>query len=91
MKGISYCFLILIFLACKSKPAAPDVSKIPVKLEVIRFEDAFFGLDTNHLEEALNELDRNYPGFAKDFLFKIMGTTPSNAASDIKSLAIVID
>lgn len=87
MKGISYCFLILIFLACKSKPAAPDVSKIPVKLEVIRFEDAFFGLDTNHLEEALNELDRNYPGFAKDFLFNIMGTTPSNAASDIKSFS----
>ncbi|OYU57296.1 MAG: hypothetical protein CFE25_02210 [Chitinophagaceae bacterium BSSC1] len=76
-----------MFVACKSKPTAPDVSKIPVKLKVLRFEDAFFGLDTNHLEEALNELERNYPGFAKDFLFNIMGTTPTTAVNDIKSFS----
>ena len=87
MKWTTYFFLFFFFLACKSKPAAPDVSKIPVKLTAMRFEDAFFGLDTNHLEEALNELDRNYPGFAKDFLFNIMGTTPTNAVKDIKSFS----
>ncbi|HQR92183.1 MAG: hypothetical protein B7Y15_13300 [Bacteroidetes bacterium 24-39-8] len=85
MKWIPICLLVLVFLGCKSKPQAPDVSKIPVKLNVLRFEDAFFGLDTNHLEEGLNELERNYPGFAKDFLFNIMGTTPSTAVKDIKS------
>ena len=85
MKWTPICLLLLFFVACKSKPTAPDVSKIPVKLKVLRFEDAFFGLDTNHLEEALNELERNYPGFAKDFLFNIMGTSPATAVKDIKS------
>ena len=72
MKWTPICFLFLVFLGCKTKPSAPDVSKIPVKLNVLRFEEAFFGLDTNHLEESLNEIDRKYPGFAKDFLFNIM-------------------
>lgn len=87
MKWTFYCLLLLHLLACKSRPSAPDVSKIPVKLELLRFEDAFFGLDTNHLEEALNEIDRKYPGFAKDFLFNIMGTTPTTAVKDIKSFS----
>lgn len=85
MKWTPICLLLLVFVACKSKPTAPDVSKISVKLKVQRFEDAFFGLDTNHLEEALNELERNYPGFAKDFLYNIMGTSPATAVNDIKS------
>jgi len=87
MKWTIYCLLLLQLQACTSKPSAPDVSKIPVKLELLRFEDAFFGLDTNHLEEALNEIDRKYPGFAKDFLFNIMGTTPTTAVKDIKSFS----
>ncbi len=87
MKWIPICLLLLFFLGCKTKPAAPDVSKIPVKLKVQRFEDAFFGLDSMHLEEALNELERKYPGFAKDFIFNIMGTTPTTAVADIKSFS----
>lgn len=87
MKWTPICFLFLVFLGCKTKPSAPDVSKIPVKLNVLRFEEAFFGLDTNHLEEALNEIDRKYPGFAKDFLFNIMGTTAATAVKDIKSFS----
>ncbi len=87
MKWTPICLLLLFFLGCKPKPKAPDVSKIPVKLNILRFEDAFFGLDSNRLETALNELDRNYPGFAKDFLFNIMGTTPSTAVKDIKSFS----
>lgn len=87
MKWIPICLLVLVFWGCKSKQTAPDVSKIPVKLHLLRFEDAFFGLDTNHLEEALNEIDRNYPGFAKDFLFNIMGTTPTTAVKDIQSFS----
>jgi hypothetical protein len=85
MKWTPICLLLLFFLGCKLKPKAPDVSKIPVKLNLLRFEDAFFGLDSNHLEEELNQLERNYPGFAKDFLFNIMGTTPSTAVKDIQS------
>lgn len=87
MKWIPICLLIVVFLGCKSKPTPPDVSKIPVKLKVQRFEDAFFGLDTIHLEEALNQLESHYPGFAKDFLFNIMGTTPSTAVLDVKSFS----
>lgn len=77
--------MLLGLFACKRGPKTPDVSAIKVDLQVLRFEQALFALDTNHLEEGLNKLNERYPGFAKDYLFNILGTTPDSAARDTRS------
>ncbi len=85
MKWTIFLISVLVLVACQHKNKPPDVSAIPVNLQVIRFEDAFFNLDTQHLEVAFEQLNNKYPGFAKDFLFNILGTTPDSAKKDALS------
>ena len=82
---IVVCVVILsVFFSCKQGAKTPNVSAIKVDLQVIRFEKAFFSIDTNHIEEALRKLNNDYPGFTKDYLFNILGTTPDSASKDIR-------
>ncbi len=80
-----YWILLVFLFACKQGPKTPDVSAIKVNLQVVRFEEAFFSIDTNHhIDEALTKLNNDYPGFTKDYLFNILGTTPDSASKDIR-------
>lgn len=67
----------LLFAACTSAPKKPDVSGIKVNLEVQRFEQDLFGLDTNNMPAALAGLAAKYPGFYRDFMSNILGI-PAN-------------
>jgi hypothetical protein len=95
MKWTSFIVVAMLLMACNQKPKHPDVSAIQVNMQVIRFEDHFFEMDTNHLELGFEQLNKAYPGFSKDFLFNILGTTPDSAAKDagqfIKSYRILYD
>jgi len=84
LKRVFFFVALSILFACKQGPKTPDVSKIKVNLQVIRFEQAFFSIDTNHIDEALVKLNNDYPGFTKDYLFNILGTTPDSASKDIR-------
>jgi hypothetical protein len=83
-KSVFFYVALSILFACKQGPKTPDVSGIKVNLQVIRFEQAFFSVDTNHIDEALFKLNNDYPGFTKDYLFNILGTTPDSASKDIR-------
>ena len=50
----------------------PDVSNIKVDLQLMRFEQDFFAIDTNNVDPALQQLNTKYPGFLQDFVFNIL-------------------
>ncbi|NCI47520.1 gliding motility lipoprotein GldB [Sediminibacterium soli] len=83
MKYTVYVCLLLVLSACSSKPKTPDVSKVQVSSQTIRFENDFFAVDTLHIDASLQAVYQKYPGFTQDFLFNILGVSP-DSARDIK-------
>lgn len=72
MKKTGLVLLVVMGLfACKNKNI-PDVSGIKVNLQVKRFEQDFFAIDTNHLMASLDQVGAKYPLFLGDFLYNIM-------------------
>ncbi|MFY7651539.1 MAG: hypothetical protein ACOVQE_02500 [Chitinophagaceae bacterium] len=72
-------FILLVFIVgCKGKKKIPDVSGISVNIATLRFEQAFFSIDTNHINEGVQKLYEKYPGFTQDFLFNIVGINPQS-------------
>jgi hypothetical protein len=75
---------ILSFAACKSHDNRPDVSAIHVDdIQIVRFDTAFFNLDSNHIEAGLFQLNQRYPYFAQDFVANILGAGPMSDTSRI--------
>jgi hypothetical protein len=62
-------------MACKTGKKAPDVSNIPVTVHIERFDQALFAIDTNHIQQGLLDLGRQYPYFINDFAVNILGTS----------------
>ncbi|MEN9686424.1 MAG: hypothetical protein RLZZ28_2210 [Bacteroidota bacterium] len=83
MKYLPALVSLFFLVACKNNHPHPNVSNIPVRLTVERFEQDFFKLDTLNLDASLNKLNRQYPGFTQDFIFNILGTTADSAKKDI--------
>jgi len=84
MKKLVLAFLIAaVLLSCKQGRKLPDVSGVTVNLVTYRFEKDFFAIDTLQLNASLDALNRKYPGFTRDFLFNILGTTPDLASRDV--------
>jgi hypothetical protein len=76
MKKAGISFLLLFFLFACNNSNTPDVSGIKVNLQVVRFEDDFFSIDTNHVYESLGALHQKYPVFLQDYLQNILGLPP---------------
>jgi len=76
--------LIILLVSCTSKKAIPDVSGITINLKTERFEQAFFSIDTLQVNTSLQRLNGEHPGFAQDFLFNILGTSPDSAMKDTR-------
>ena len=78
MKTLTNVFLVaitvFIFSACgKSRcDPAPDVSEMDISIQIERFDQDLFNLDTTNIEAGLEELYKKYPEFA-DFYFQILG------------------
>lgn len=66
--------MAVLLAACGSKKKIPDVSAIKVDLQITRFEQAFFKVDTTNIDASLQQLHTTYPGFTQDFLYNILGT-----------------
>lgn len=81
--GMLVLGFLLLLMSCRGGKQIPDVSGIEVKLTVERFERDFFALDTLNLQASLEKLVQQYPGFSRDFLFNILGTTPASVTQDI--------
>lgn len=55
--------LILFLISCNNSNNKPDVSGIKLNVRIDRFDKDFFSIDTNHLDQSLNALNRKYPDF----------------------------
>lgn len=67
---------ITLFAACKNS-GNPDVSQVKVDLQVQRFEEDFFKLDSLNMQEGLAKLTAKYPFFAPNFIGNILNTDPT--------------
>lgn len=78
--------MIVLIAGCSGKKNIPDVSNIAIKLDVVRFEKDFFAMDTTHLDASLETLFHQYPGFAKDFFYRVMGANanPDTAMKEVR-------
>lgn len=89
MKKIVIAFLLLsAFYSCKDDKT-PDVSHIKVDLQVQRFDQDFFALDTTDLDASLDELNEKYPAFMQDYIFNIL-TQPSHPDSIKKDIQLFL-
>src|SRR5271165_2005126 len=73
--------LFLLFVGCKTGRKAPDVSDIPVTVHVERFDQAFFAIDTNSVQQGLIVIAKQFPYFINDFAVNILGTSPFSDTS----------
>lgn len=82
MRKIYFLFLSIIILttACRHT-STPDISGIRVNLELQRFEQDFFAIDTNNISAALPALQQKYPVFLADFVQNILGLSLSESAA----------
>jgi hypothetical protein len=78
-------FLLFSLVACNSNDQAPDVSGINIPLNQMHFEQDFFAIDTNQLEQSITVLDKKYPGFTSVFLSNILALMPGTELADLKS------
>lgn len=85
-------FLLLFFIAilggllhsCASDDAdpVPDISDIEVDLEIKRFEQDLFGLDTSRVGEGLKELEARYPEFSRVFFGQVLAAYDRRVAPE---------
>lgn len=75
MRKTIIVILTAILASCKDSDA-PDVSGIEVKLEVQRFDQDFFSIDTNDILQSLRRLQPRYTNFLPDYLENILGLPP---------------
>lgn len=83
-KWILFALSAFIFWSCGQDKKIPDVSGIKVNLELQRFEQDFFSVDTNNISASLPALHQKYPVFLADFVQNILGLsiTENGAAAD---------
>ncbi|MBI5916638.1 MAG: hypothetical protein HY842_14770 [Bacteroidetes bacterium] len=75
-------FLCVSACECGKGKDIPDVSGIPVQVEIKRFEQDLFALDSNNIEAGLAQLEAKYPEFAPIFFGQILGSTDSTIAPE---------
>ena len=73
-------FCLMAFCSCKPGKNIPDVSNIKADVNLLRFEQDFFTMDTLNLNQSLNQLGQKYPAFLGDFMGSILGLPQSDSA-----------
>lgn len=71
----------ILFIACTDS-GQPDVSGISVTVNLRRFDQDFFKIDTNHVAASLQKLRDRYPGFLPGFVENILGLPYDSAATN---------
>lgn len=71
--GVSLCIMTVWGCNGNAKKNIPDVSEVNVKVEIQRFEQDLFNLDTNNLAVDIQQLNDKYGYFANLYFSEIMG------------------
>lgn len=66
----------------EEKKRAPDVSHIEVEVDIRRFEQSLFQLDTNQMEAAIAQLRLDYPELADIFIDEILDADNAELAPE---------
>ena len=80
-KLIPVLLFVTTILGCSGKNN-PDVSAIKIDLTTRRFDQDFFALDTNNVNNALQGLHQKYPDFLQDYLFNILALPAPTDSTD---------
>ena len=75
-KAVLGTLLLAHLLGCRPGKKNPDLSGIAVQVSIERFDQAFFSLDSNDMENGLKRLNQQFPYFTNDFLANILGAGP---------------
>lgn len=70
--------LLILTASCKNANRTPDVSGIRITLQIQRFEQDLFAMDTVNMEASIRVLQQKYPGFLADFMNNILGVPPAD-------------
>lgn len=73
MKKLILAIGVFCLAGCGNQKHIPDVSDVKVPLQVIRFDQEFFSMDTTHIAESLISIIEKYPQFTPDFVTSILG------------------
>ncbi len=76
MKNLISVFFIVVLISCNNDDTAPDVSGIKIDLNVQRFEQDFFAIDSNNTKTGLPALQNKYPVFLPLFVNHVLGLGP---------------
>lgn len=81
---VAFMLSLLFIQACRqdNKKNIPDVSDIEVELEVTRFEQLLFAIDTNQMAAGLQDLEAKYPVFSQIFFERILGSKDPELAPE---------
>jgi len=73
-KIIACIIFATTFFSCHSfHHNNPDISTVSISLQLQRFDQDFFSIDTNHIEKSIISLQKKYPTFFNDFCNNILG------------------
>jgi hypothetical protein len=80
--SLSFAGLLFSSLSGCGNNGHPDVSGVDVgTVHIVRFDTAFFSLDSNKIGQGLYRLSRQYPFFTADFVGNILGLGPLSDTS----------
>lgn len=65
----------VLLASCGSEQKTPDISNISYKMELKRFDQDFFAIDTLQAERSITQLNEKYPQLLSIFLQHILGIT----------------
>lgn len=83
MKNIVLPLLLVLAFSCTDKTKAPDVSGIKLKLDVQRFDQDFFAVDSNNTKAGLAQLQTKYPAFLPLFIQHVLGLGPISDSNQL--------
>jgi hypothetical protein len=74
---------VLLLAACGNRRNTPDVSNISLKVEIARFDQELFQLDTLQLGAGLAQLAEKEPSFYNDYMNYMLGVSglPTDSAT----------
>lgn len=85
MKKTGLILLLAVSLfACKKKKGIPDVSDIKVDINIERFDQDFFAIDSNNVSAGFVKLNEKYPELAVIYAQDILGLDSTSLVPGIK-------
>lgn len=88
MKKLFILISAFFIISCSDQEKIPDVSNIQVSVNLMRFEQDFFSIDTNRIDDQMQELFKKYGNFTSIYMNNILGLTYHKDSIEANEFAI---